>query len=454
MLGSVLLLIIKLIETRTIPSQRYYPPPSRISLSPTVFQRRGTPTPSPTPLPPTPTPPVNVPELSIPQEEVLFDKIYGDNIYAYSLSTDNNFSVYRKTLNGQIEGIFNNSSAEGNVRRFYSQIRIDISPDNQKIAYSSDTGIYIYELQSKETKRLIKLKERADPNSERPNKWSNETESQTFSFYGLGPVSWSSDEKYISFVTSNWEGVGQGIVNTTTSEIVFPVIKDLNYGAGGFGYRWSPKGHQFLKYNADEGYQQPGLFISVNNGSFDLTDITAQLKKLESQSPESWLVGVLDANFSHMKNNVVFVYDPLGTHSYNANGQLTLKTQTKLGVIDIYGIGLTILLTGNITKSQFYPNDDSILFIQQYPAFQVLSRYSISSKNIEHLLKIKNDEFAITDMEWLDENTLILKGDIKILDSNRVDNSIQRFILVNLSEKKVVYASPELESFNFLGFVD
>jgi hypothetical protein len=225
LLGILLIIIVGIVfslpgyQSPVRPSKT---PPSSNAVSPTVQ----------TPYTPTPTP--VLPKiatdwtLNMPMNETKATEPLVEKNLLFATKKDTLVQVFKKDLqDGTQSTVFQyNEYAKANIQsgNLWESLSpsIALSPDKKLVAFSDIGGIKLYNLENKTEQTIIHATARPYPN--KPD-WSLH---EMANVYSVAELSWTNDEKYLSFVQGFYEGSSYGVIDTQSKKY----ISDLG---GGFG---------------------------------------------------------------------------------------------------------------------------------------------------------------------------------------------------------------------------
>lgn len=293
-------------------------------------------------------------------------------------------------------------------------------------------------MQSKNTKTYIrKLKEVNNDNGcklDCPPKWSIEGMDNV---HIIAKPLWSADGRYISVQGFALGGGGISLIDTLSSG----TFDGIDAFASPYEFNWSSSGHSYVTVSYGSYGTDTGLYISRQDNITKVINLAPKLGKTKDTP-------FFEADFSPDGRRIVFVFrEPSPEEPY--------KSKTKhLAMVNTDGTGFTILVEKTDVKNPFFSRDgNSVLYFQQKNGKQVLVRYDLSSKKSSDLI-IFPTEFKHWNYwnkpYWTKDGFLALVG---VSFSSVWGGDIARMLILDIANKKVVYASPVAfnDSTHFVG---
>jgi len=358
----------------------------------------------------------------------------------YSTIEESTVSLVRKnTKTGQEEVIFTYQAytrdpgpGSSRLEPIVSGPAIDISRDGKKIAYVDNEGLKVYDLSLGEDEALITIVE-SEKRGERqiiPPTWS---EPELIGVFGLELPLWSADGRYISFIQQNFEGVGNGVIDTKTG-IYTKVI-----GGAYSEYTWSPSENRLaISGTALAAYNPSGLFVSRNQ------DVA------KTENILSGNTGSVTVNFSPDGRQIVTV---TGEFVRDQEKDDYVGTK-KLLVLNIDGSSAQVINSSRIEGLSlqdpfiapfFSPNGQSIYFGDEVKGRNVLFRYDLGSQQTVQVGALP--DFYKMEQNWTPQGYLVLLGQRSVPGEGQY-----RVFVLDLNNNKVIYSSGLSEK--PLGLVD
>jgi len=383
------------------------------------------------PIVPTPTPfPIdsNAWEMSVAKDEVKVSPNLVENNLIYAVKNEYRSTVYKRNLQTGIqtkllefdEGI--KADKSGNL---WSGLppNIALSSDKQTLAFIDKEGLKIYDFQTKNTKTFIRKTEEGSSETEAPPKWSISSLGGT---YSLARPLWSSDGKYISFLQSHYEGASFGVIDVESG--AYFALKDVARGYNNLS--WSPVSRSYVK--ASSGYEGIGLYVSSQSNIAEANNIALKFGKTEDTA-------FLETNFSPDGKKIVFVFG----EPYDVR---------HLAIANSDGTGFTVLAEKTDARTPIFSSDgNSVLYFQKKNDKQVLVRYDLVNKKSTDLIILPSEFNRWEKAYWTKDNFFALVG-ISSSSGLTLGGDSTRMLVLDLANKKVIYASPVFDQFtNFTG---
>lgn len=300
---------------------------------------------------------------------------------------------------------------------------IALSSDKQTLAFIDKEGLKIYDFQTKNTKTFIRKTEEGSSETEAPPKWSISSLGGT---YSLARPLWSSDGKYISFLQSHYEGASFGVIDVESG--AYFALKDVARGYNNLS--WSPVSRSYVK--ASSGYEGIGLYVSSQSNIAEANNIALKFGKTEDTA-------FLETNFSPDGKKIVFVFG----EPYDVR---------HLAIANSDGTGFTVLAEKTDARTPIFSSDgNSVLYFQKKNDKQVLVRYDLVNKKSTDLIILPSEFNRWEKAYWTKDNFFALVG-ISSSSGLTLGGDSTRMLVLDLANKKVIYASPVFDQFtNFTG---
>lgn len=383
------------------------------------------------PISPTSTPfPIdsNAWEVSLAKDEVKTFSNLVENSLIYAVKNEYTSTVYKRNLQSgaqtKILSFDENRKADksGNL---WSGLppSVALSSDRKSLAFADKEGLKVYDLQTKNTKTYIRKVSEGECENCAP-KWSIDSMGGT---YTLARPLWSSDEKYISFLQSHYEGSSFGVIDTVSGAYI--ALKNV-YG-GYSNLSWSSVGHSYIKASSG-GYEGTGLYISKQSNIAEADNLAPKLGKTEDTP-------FLEASFSPDGKKIAFVFE----EPYDVK---------HLAIANSDGTGFIILAEKTDARMPIFSSDgNSVLYFQKKNDKQVLVRYDLANKKSTDLIILPSEFNRWEKAYWTKDNFLALVG-ISASSGLTLGGDSTRMLILDIANKKVIYVSPVFDQFtNFTG---
>lgn len=373
-------------------------------------------------------------EMSLPKDEIKISNNQSENYLIYAVKNEYRSVVYKRNLqNGTQTKLFEfdksiKADKNGNL---WSGLppSIALSSDKKALAFIDKEGLKVYDLQTKNTKTYIRKIEESLTKTEAPPKWSVDSLDRT---YSLARLLWSSDDKYISFLQSRYEGVSFGMIDTESGAYI--ALKDV---AGGYSdLSWSPVGRSYVKASSGRyvgNYEGSGLYVSTQSNIAQANNLAPKLGKTKDTP-------FLEANFSPDARRIVFTFEePYDTKH--------------LAIANSDGTGFMVVAEKIDVRMPFFSSDgNSVLYFQKRNDKQVLVKYDLVGKKSTDLIILSSEFNRWEKAYWTKDGFLALVGISSSSDLALGGDNTRMFVL-DIANKKVIYTSPVFEQFtNFAGF--
>lgn len=385
--------------------------------------------PTPTPIPLKPIDP-NAWVISISKGETVSTHALIENNLVYALKNEYKSTVYKRNLqNSSQTKILEFDEVEkaeksGNLWEGLPP-NMALSPNKNQITFIDNEGLKLFDIQSGNIKVFISQTSKPT-NEEAPPKWSV----SGLGAYSLARPLWSLDGKYISFLQSQYEGASFGAIDTESSAYI-----PLKSVAGGYGnLSWSPVDHVYVKASSG-GYEGIGLYVSSPNNIAEANNIAVNLGKTEDTP-------FLNADFSPNGQKIVFTFEePYGAQH--------------LAVANSDGTSFILLdNTGGYSEPFFSSDGNSVFVIQKRGDKQVLIEVNLANKKAIDFAVLPSEFNSWRDATWTKDGYLVLVG-VSSSSSLTVGGDSTRLVILDLKNKKVVYASSAYDQFTtFAGFFE
>lgn len=302
---------------------------------------------------------------------------------------------------------------------------IALSHDKKKIAYTSEDGLYVYDLLAKKSSALITKKSEPPPNTEQAPSWS---ESSFTRVYNLNTPKWSFDDKYISFSLGLYEGTDVRIINVASKNVSDSASSSLEFA-------WSPTEQKFAAAGGG-GYSEAGLFIGTAADPKKTTNFSSTFVKKGEDNPF------------------------FRTVDFSADGKLLLttwaKTEEDVRKMSVFDIDKqTSSEVGELKKIQrpFFGEDNShIYFLSESESdASVLVRFNIKTKKREGEIKLPVGFDRWEKVSVTPEGYLAIWASVST--EGAYGSNTNRLYLVDPKTSSIIYTSELYKTFtSFLGF--
>lgn len=307
---------------------------------------------------------------------------------------------------------------------------VALSRDGKALAYVDQDGLKIFDLPTGISKTLIQKVPGAADNDSPPG-WSK----PLGRVFNLAEPRWSSDGKYIRVLEILYEGFSMGLINTETGDytnIPLPIEIGLP-----IDLTWAPIGHSFVCSGCDP----DKLRVSHSESVHEWADISEK-----SGWPCFNYYGV---SYSPDGNRLAFACLK-SLEDYNSN---------IVAVTGIDGSDFNVIEQAQVSKKGteppliqivgFSPDGANLLFVTGEAGKQILVRHALSGKE-RIITALMPPEYNFWDRaSWTKEGFLTIQG---FSWNPEVPPPKRRFLILDLSNRAIVYASPTFSRFTrFLG---
>lgn len=399
----------------------------KISLQKNIVQDTNQPSQTQTPSS-TPNIDSGVWKIELANEETKTASNLIENYLIYATKNEYKVIVYKKNLqNGSQTKIleYNESLKATKSGNLWEGLppNIALSPNKKQLAFIDQEGLKVLDLQANSTKVLIRQTNKPS-NEEAPPQWSINSLSGT---YSLARPKWSSDNRYISFLQSHYEGASFGLIDYQTGQYF-----SVNLGGGYRNLTWSPTTSSFVKPMYG-GYEGTGLYISASDITKEATDLSSKFGKQGAS--------FFEVNYSTDGQKLVF--------SYSDNEE---TENTTIAIVNIDGTGFAILDEKGKNQMPFFSTDGEFVFyVQNKNGQQVLIKYDLAAKKASDFAVLPSGFNSWRDMFWTKDNFLALVG-ISSSSGLTVGGDNTRMVILDIQNKRIIYASPVFDQFtNFAG---
>jgi len=357
--------------------------------------------------------------ITLPEQEVLITEEITEQYLLYSSIIGDQTFIYSRSLESGSE------STLFQYNEFTEKItgpNADLSPDQTLIAYIDAKGLHAFDLDSGEIETYIENIEPAVDETQ-SGKWSVEN----LTAWRLSEPMWSYDKSYISLFLESMVDGHRAFFDTETSEITN--IMWSSY------LRWSPVENAYAYTNR---VYAGGMYRSVPG------DPSASVEFFEGadQSPNTDLYAPFyEFCFSNNGLKVAFIYEQ--------DMPEQKEKSITLALADSDGTGLLEVETDAYKSAPFFAPDDSKLyyFKAEEDSPPLLSKYDLSTGAITRIAAMPAEFGRWTDVSWTEEGYLAVSWE-------RPDRTMIMFLVLDLKEKKITYASPQFDNNPlFLGLI-
>jgi len=377
--------------------------------------------------------------LNIPDNEVLSPVSLVEPYVIYATKTGNHVFVYKRNLtNGKQNVIFKYDEYgkyEPESSNFWESLPpgIALSNDEQHFAFVDKQGLKIYNLSDGKQRNLI-IREPILVDDESAPAWSTPSHKEVIKagldtgLYGIVANGWSSDGKYISFIESYYEGIGEGIIELKTERL-------FEYHNGANSMSWSPSGHFLLMASSEFAYGEPGLYV-VKLDEMDQAEGQPVIERIDKKFG---FTSNRDSLFSEA------VFSPNGRKIAFTFKESDERQPVSLAIANADGTGFQILeKNGDFYYLMFSPDSDSIFYIQKQEQRIVLRKCVLASKKKADVALLPSD---LPPSDWLLEMYHKVfwtkEGFLPLLAGNE---NKSRLLILDVNGRRLVYASPIFKS--------
>jgi len=373
--------------------------------------------------------------LNIPDNEVLSPVSLVEPYVIYATKTGNHVVVYKRNLtDGKQNVIFEYDEYveyKPESSNFWKSLppSIALSHNEQYFAFVDKQGLKIYNLSDGKQRNLI-IREPILVDDESAPAWSTPSHKKVIKagldtgLYGIVANGWSSDEKYISYTESFYEGKGEGIIELKTERL-------FEYNMGANSMSWSPSRHLLLMASSDYAYGEPGLYV-VKLDEMDQAEGQPVIERIDMKfglTPNRDFL-FSEAAFSPDGRKITFIF------SEPYEGQ-----PKSLAIANADGTGFQILeKNGDFYYSMFSPDSDSIFYIQKQEQRIVLRKCILVSKKKIDIAVLPSD---LPHSDWyLETSFKVFWTKERFLPLLAGNENRSRLLILDVNGRRLVYASP------------
>lgn len=336
-------------------------------------------------------------------------------------------SVYKENLLDGVREVilqFREENFASNSGNYWSGLdpAMSLSPDKKSIAFIDNRGLHIYDLQNRKTITQIRKTREAKGDNDldwTPPLWSRR---ELINTALLANPQWSMDGEYISVQQAFSEGGGMVFLNQIDNTLLVPTE------SGSSDIVWGPTQHQYLRATAG-GYDRFGLYLSVPN------DVTRVRKLIFPESGDESLA-VHSARFSYDAQKVVFTFTPEMESDYK-----------KLASINSDGSGFRLIAEETDILSPLFSVDGNTVYYFHWDLGNlVLSSYDLAKMEAEKIAVFPKDIKHLESIDWTEDGYLVVQA-VVAKDDSGDPNLSSRFLILDLQNKDLIYASEEKSFF-------
>lgn len=324
---------------------------------------------------------------------------------------------------------FDQKSVGNGIEKKY--INASLSPDKKTMAYITDNGLSVYNIEKKENNPIVKKEKEALINLGISPQWSI---SGLENVYALASPSWSPDGQFLSFIQIYADQYSLGVINVKSKEY-YPVQGVNGEKIYGLNARWSPVSNIIVTPEF-EGESQSGLFVSLPEKSNTLYNLSEKLGKKE--------VDFYESAISNDGSRIAFIYKEDYEEEYN----------NTLAVSNIDGSNFIILDQKDSKTVPFFSADDkSILFLNELSDDNLLlSSVSLENKKKKDLVIFPKNFNYWYDPFWLEGKYLSIIGKAyDPLNENRKAKGL--LLIIDIDNKKIINEMQFNENTDLLGIL-
>lgn len=303
------------------------------------------------------------------------------------------------------------------------EFHADISSDGKKIVYSDHLGINVYNIDTKETKQIIKNKIRDEKANIPPE------DMQEFNERSTDPV-WSYDDSRIFYKTYGYEWVYMSVINEDGSS-----PQRIENSSGTIAYSVDSSDYVIGNYNDMSG--EYGLFANASDPFYKTTSL---LSEKDSYGITSLALG--------NSNNIYFA----GVKNSTAGEE---KTETEIAVLNRKTNQLSVLLKeSNDVRSMSYVSGSGSLYFNK-----INPRPDGDGKQVGlGVFSLELSEDSATEFYKEGDNQISIEGEDKdfiVLRSKPpvyAPEAISKIILIGKENKNTVVLG-EANKISFSGWI-